>query len=270
MEIHEGTSTVKEAKLYVLKGKFIEFVMKKDESVPEMFNRLNDIVNELKGLGFKVPDVDFYHKFLRSLPERYDTIVTLILRSDLKTSTPTQVLGEVLTHDIFKKSQDEVHGVTSDEKKKSVALKAQSSNEERKNDGNDDESDEKFAIFVRRFKRFMNKKSYGKKGQSSKKNPFEDRKCFECGELGHIVINYPNKKKNKKDKNDNDNNKKKFLKKKKNCQAYYVEWDSDASSDEDEDDDKPSKGVAGIAIKGAPSLFTTPHCLMAKGGAKVQ
>ena len=199
--------------------------------------------------------------------------MTLIVRSDLKTSTPTQVLGEVLTHDIFKKSQDEVHGVTSDEKKKSVALKAQSSNEERKNDGNDDESDEKFAIFVRRFKRFMNKKRYGKKEQSSKKNSFGDRKCFECGELGRIVINCLNKKKNKKDKNVNDNNnKKKFLKKKKNGQAYYMEWDSDASSDEDDDDDddKPSKGVARIAIKGAPSLFTTPHCLMAKDGAKVQ
>ena len=92
-----------------------------------MFNRLNDIVNELKGLGFEVPDVDFSHKFLGSLPERYDTIVTLIVRSDLKTSTPTQVLGEVLTHDIFKKSQDEIRGVTSDEKNKSVAFKAQSS-----------------------------------------------------------------------------------------------------------------------------------------------
>ena len=117
----------------------------------------------------------------------------------------------------------------------------------------------------------MNKKSYGKKGQSSKKNPFEDRKFFECGELGHIVINCPNKKKNKKDKNENDNNnKKKFLKKKKNGQAYYVEQDSDASSNEDDDDDKSSKGVARIAIKRDPSFFTTPHCLMAKGDAKVQ
>ena len=61
--------------------------------------------------------------------------------------------------------------------------------------------------------------------------------------------------------------KKKFIKKKKNGQAYFVEWDSDASSDDD--DDKPSKGVVGIAIKEAPSLFSTPHCLMAKGGAKV-
>ena len=50
MEIHKGTSSVKEAKLYVLKGKFSEFALKKDESVAEMFNRLNNVVNELKGL----------------------------------------------------------------------------------------------------------------------------------------------------------------------------------------------------------------------------
>ena len=91
LEIHEGTSSVKEAKLYVLKGKISEFAMKKDESVAEMFNRLNDIVNELKGLGFEVPDADFSHKFLRSLPERYDTIVTLLLMSNVKTATPTQI-----------------------------------------------------------------------------------------------------------------------------------------------------------------------------------
>ena len=56
----------------MLKGKFSEFAMEKDESVAEMFNRLNDIVNELKGLGFEVPDEDFSHKFLRCLPEGYD------------------------------------------------------------------------------------------------------------------------------------------------------------------------------------------------------
>jgi len=104
MRIHEGTSSVKEAKLYVLKGKFSEFAMKKDGSVAEMFNLLNDIVNELKGLRFEVLDADFSHKFLRSLPERYDTIVTLLVRSNVKTATLTQILGEVLTHDMFNKS----------------------------------------------------------------------------------------------------------------------------------------------------------------------
>jgi hypothetical protein len=40
MEIYEGTSTIKEAKLYVYKGKFNEFAMKKDEDVSTVFNRL--------------------------------------------------------------------------------------------------------------------------------------------------------------------------------------------------------------------------------------
>ena len=108
----------------MLKGKFSEFAMKKNESVAEMFNWLNDIVNELKGLGFEVLDADFNHKFLRSLPERYDTIVTLLVRSNVKTATPTQILEEVLTHDMFKKSQDEAHGGIIDEKNKCVAFKA--------------------------------------------------------------------------------------------------------------------------------------------------
>jgi uncharacterized protein (UPF0335 family) len=36
------------------KSKFNTFIMKKDEDVVDMFDRLNDIVNELKGLGFDV------------------------------------------------------------------------------------------------------------------------------------------------------------------------------------------------------------------------
>jgi hypothetical protein len=99
--------------LYVCKGKFEQFLMKEDESVPDMFNRLNEIVNELNGLGFNVPDVDFTHKFLRSLPEKYDTIVTMLVRSDLTTTSQTEVLGEILTQDIFKKSQVEAMSLAS-------------------------------------------------------------------------------------------------------------------------------------------------------------
>jgi hypothetical protein len=50
---YEGTSTVKSAKLYMLKDKFASFKMKNDESIPDMFYRLQVIVNDLKGLGEK-------------------------------------------------------------------------------------------------------------------------------------------------------------------------------------------------------------------------
>ena len=62
--------------------------------------------------------------------ERYETIVTLLVRSNVKPATPTQILGEILTHDMFKKSQDEAHGGEIDMKKKSVAFKAQDSKNE--------------------------------------------------------------------------------------------------------------------------------------------
>jgi hypothetical protein len=88
------------------------------------------------------------------------------------------------------------------------------------------------------------------------------------GELGHIAMNCPNKK----DKVVED--KKKFYKKKKDGQAYLIEWDSDVSSDDDDDDndddDTSSKLNTDIAIKEAPSLFSSPLYLMAKGDDKVK
>ena len=135
----------------------------------------------------------------------------------------------------------------------------------------------RIALFVRKFKRFMKKKKYpsgySKKGQSSKGNPFEERRYFECGEKGHISTNYKNEKeKHSKKKKESDGKKlfNKYYKKKKDGQACYVEWDSDASSSSDSDDEKSSqKSLASVAIKEAHSLFSTPYCLMAKGDYKV-
>jgi hypothetical protein len=235
------------------KGKFEQFIMKEDESVSDMFNRLNEIVNELKGLGFDVSDVDFTHKFLRSLPEKYETIVTMLVRSDLSTTSPTEVLGEILTQDILKKSQADVISLAKKVKNESIALKAKSSKaiEKEDSDGeeNESESDGDMTLFVKKFNKFMKKKrGQPRRGQTSRRNAFNDRKCFECGETGHIAMNCPNKKKGK----DGDDKKKKFYNKKKDDKAYLVEWDSD-----DDDDDTSSKLNARIAIKEAPSLFSS-------------
>ena len=79
-ESFEGTQAVKGAKAYILKEKFTSFKMKEDESVPEMFHRLQLLVNDLKALGEKVEDKDFSHKFLRCLPIRFGMLVTLLAR----------------------------------------------------------------------------------------------------------------------------------------------------------------------------------------------
>jgi hypothetical protein len=114
-------------------------------------------VNELKDLGFDVPNVDISHKFLRALPPKYETIVTLLVRSNLKTTTPSEVLGEVLTHDIFKQSQEELHGNLHEDKNKIVAFKAKTSNDEDHDDDSETSTDHDVALMVKKFKRFMKK-----------------------------------------------------------------------------------------------------------------
>ena len=84
-ELFEGTQAVKGAEAYILKEKFASFKMKEDESVPEMFHRLQVLVNDLKALGEEVKDKDFSHKFLRCLPSRFGTLVTILVRSGLDT-----------------------------------------------------------------------------------------------------------------------------------------------------------------------------------------
>jgi hypothetical protein len=236
-----------------------------------MFNRLNDIVNELKCLDFDVTNKDFSHKFLRRLPEKYETIVTLLVWTDLNKITPTEVLGEVQTHDLFKQSQKEVQGQSMSEEKKNIAIKDKATQEENDDVNQEIDSDEEIALIVKGLKRIMKKKKFGKMGQTLEKNPFEGKDCFNCGEIGHISINCPNNKEDKYGKKKDKKSvpkRKKYYKTEKNGQAYFVEWDSDASSDED-DDDKPSRGLAEVAIKEAPSLFSKPYCLMAKGESKV-
>jgi hypothetical protein len=147
------------------------------------------------------------------------------VRSNLKTITPSKVLGEVLTHDIFKQSQ-EVHANLHEDKKKIVAFKAKTSND----DDSETSTDDDVALMVKKFKRLMKKKGY--QGGSSKsiksysKNPFAKKTCFKCGEMGHISTNCKNKDEDNSSKKKKFEGKKKLFKKynkKKNGKACYVE-----------------------------------------------
>ena len=114
--------------------------------------------------------------------------------------------------------------MANDEKKKSVAFKAQSSKGENNEDCNEDESDEEMAFFCKKIQQIHEQEELWKERSIFKEKSINN-KYFECGEEGHIIVNCPNKKndKNKKDKKDDEKKKKKFIKKKRNGQAYFVE-----------------------------------------------
>ena len=97
---------MKSAKLYILNDKLTSFKMKDDESILEMFHRLQMIVNDLKALGKKINDDDVSHWFLMCLPPRFETLSLIIIRGGLKQLTPNQVLGDVMTqrHTVWKGS----------------------------------------------------------------------------------------------------------------------------------------------------------------------
>jgi hypothetical protein len=160
-ESFEGTQAVKGAKAYILKEKFASFKIKDDESVPEMFHRLQVLVNNLKALGEEVKDKDFSHKFLRCLPSTFGTLVTVLVRSGMDTMTPNQVLGHVMTDDTYRDDDEKEEKKKKDEKnyekkkKKSVAFKATSSSKgkakqetssEDEDSSFDEMDDEKMAI----------------------------------------------------------------------------------------------------------------------------
>ena len=116
-ETYEGTPVVKSAKLYILKDKLTSFKMKEDESIPEMFHRLQVIVNDLKSLGEKIKDDDVSHRFLMCLPPRFEMLRLLIIRGGLKDITPNQVLGDVMTHETYRVEREGMTRMTRRKKK---------------------------------------------------------------------------------------------------------------------------------------------------------
>ena len=101
-ETYEGTPAVKSAKLYILKDKLTSFKMKDDESILEMFHRLQVIVNDLKALEEKINDDDVSHRFLMRLPSRFETLRLIIIRGGWKQLTPNQVLGDVMIQETYR------------------------------------------------------------------------------------------------------------------------------------------------------------------------
>ena len=145
------------------------------------------------------------HKFLRCLLARFGMLVTLLERAGLDTMIPNQILGDIMTDDAYsdddeKEEKKEKKDEKKDEKKKSVAFKATSFKGKAKQDTSSedegsfswDDDDEKMALFVKRFSKFMVKKGYrARRKKSSSKNKEESRRCLKCGRNDHLVAQCP-------------------------------------------------------------------------------
>jgi hypothetical protein len=274
--------------LYILKDKLISFKIKDDESILEMFHRLQVIFNDLKTLGEKINDDDVSHRILMCLPSRFETLRLLIIRGGLKEMTPNQVLGDTMTQETYRVERDGVDKddkkEDEDKKKKGVAFKAISSSKNKgksKKESSDDEDasnidDKAMAFLVHKMGKFIKKKGYSVRKRRDHKKEYA-RRYYKWKSPNHIVADGPYNSENDKDekkhkkvkKEKGEKEKKMTFTKKKMGSDYVVTWDSEDTSDDDgsSDDDKKSvkKALASITINNKPSIFDTPSsCLMAK------
>ncbi|XP_021811255.1 uncharacterized protein LOC110754490 [Prunus avium] len=233
---HEGTDTVKGAKLQMHTLQFETLMMDENETFSEFYAKLCVIVNACSSLGEKISKDRVVKKILRSLPQRFQPKITAIEEiRDLNTVKVQELIGSIQTYEMKHLAP---------KKSKSVAFKVV--NEE--DDGHSDEdcSDEELTILTRRFMKFLKNqdpRSRDSKGINSKnrfvdytdggskfrrsnerKNPREKFKCFECEGYGHISSECA-----------------KTLKKEKNGKnkAMHTTW-----SDSDSDSENKEKAIA--------------------------
>jgi len=161
---------------------------------------MEGLVNDLKRLGEKVEDKVFSHKFLRCLPMRFDMVVSLLVRTSLDTMTPNQILGDIMTDDLYRDEEEkkEKQDQKKDEEKKSVAFKASSCSKgkaKQESSRNDDSSSsideidsEKVAFFLMKFGKLKMKKVYhARRKKYSSRRKGKSRRCFKCGSKNHLV-----------------------------------------------------------------------------------
>ncbi|GKV04467.1 hypothetical protein SLEP1_g16620 [Rubroshorea leprosula] len=213
--------------------------MKPEESIQDMYTRLNDIVTNLKALGKVYPSQEVVRNIFRSLPKNWEAKKTTIEESkDLNTLKLEDVIGKLMTYEI----EVQVDGGVEifEKKKKNVAFKASNQKEESEDDASNDESSNKEDItklISKEVKRFMKKNIKSKfakrdEGESTKRSV----KCYECNKMGHYRNECPNLKKGEKKG-------KKSMKKK----AFAATWSDDETSST-ESESSLEKGVANLCF----------------------
>lgn len=97
---YQGDSKVKMVKLQTLRREFETLQMKEGEIVADFLSRVMKNVNQKRAFGKDVSDQTIIEKVLRSLPLKWDHVVTAIEESkDLTVMTFDQLMGSLQAHE---------------------------------------------------------------------------------------------------------------------------------------------------------------------------
>jgi hypothetical protein len=173
---HEGSKPMRMANIEMLKGQLNRFITFDDETPQDMFNRLMKMVNKVKALGSnKWTDCMLTECLMRAYtPMNYNVVALICQDLTYKRMTSDDVLGRIINHEMYIEEANHIKnlykGVTTT-KKQEIALKAskkgknkqvvvkRSSEEEKEEDSSKCDAEE-MTLFMRKFKKYMNKKKF--------------------------------------------------------------------------------------------------------------
>jgi hypothetical protein len=185
INIYEGDTKFKVAKLQTYRGQFEQLKIKEDKNIAAYFLRVDEKVNAIIGLGEEIEESIIVQKVLRSLPMRFNPkILALEEISDLNSISMDELHGIFTAYEMRTEQKNpDVKEATFKASKRSKQKKKEQ--EEYSSNSDVSKDDEEVANFVKR----LNK---GTDGRYRGKLPLI---CFNCDGIGHFANKCPHKKK---------------------------------------------------------------------------
>ncbi|WP_168415642.1 hypothetical protein, partial [Acinetobacter indicus] len=169
----------------ILIHQYENFTMKGDESIKQMFERLNLIVDALEHLGKIYSNSEKVRKVLLILPKFWEAKKTTIEKAnDISIIPLEQLMSSLMSYEMERTSQPDMRST-------SVAFKAVKQPTEASDDDAEADSDDELAMIAKRLLRFASRKHLNKNrdGKMEKHHKQVDPKtvrCYECKKKGHF------------------------------------------------------------------------------------
>ncbi|KAL4388518.1 hypothetical protein GQ457_09G024580 [Hibiscus cannabinus] len=96
---YKGVEKAQKSKLQSLRREYERYEMSSSETVEQYFSRVMDLVNKMRVYGEKIEDKNVVEKILRTMPMKYDHVVTTIIEShDTDIMTVAELQGSLESH----------------------------------------------------------------------------------------------------------------------------------------------------------------------------
>ncbi|KAF7843909.1 Retrovirus-related Pol polyprotein from transposon TNT 1-94 [Senna tora] len=96
---YKGVDKAQKSKLQSLRRKYERYEMSGSETVEQYFSRVTDLVNKMRIYGENIPDSKVVEKILRTMPIKYDHVVTTIIEShNLEEMSVAELQGSMKSH----------------------------------------------------------------------------------------------------------------------------------------------------------------------------